>query len=140
LFTIFQVVLKRLGHNNELEELDNQILKLSKPEPNNLRSDISFAIRQFTNQHLVQKIIPDLQGSGGKTVYHLKIPDAVLPLGIEKSSEILVCPSQRKFNLIENQFVKNNRGVNRLVALYNVMTLLILNSEPLLFQVSYLQY
>jgi len=57
-----KVVLKKLGHNHELEDLDNQIHKLSKPESSYLRKDVSFAIRQFTNQHLVQEFIPDAQG------------------------------------------------------------------------------
>ena len=110
---------------------------MSKPESSPFRKHISFAIRQLSNQYLVQEFIPDAQGSDGKTIHHLKMSDAALMLRNEgrTGSDMLVCPSQRKLNMIENQFVKKNSGVNRLTALYNIMTLLILNSEPLVFQV-----
>lgn len=49
---------------------------------------------------------------------------------------MLICPSQRKLTFIENEFVKNNFGLYRLTCLYNLMTLLLLNSEPLIFQVT----
>merc|ERR1740128_44976 len=129
-----RVVLKKLGHNYELGKLDNQILKLSESRMSGLKRDVSFAIRELTHRYIAKEYIPDVQGTSGKTVLHLTFESNLTQRTPPTGSDMLVCPSQRKFNVIENQFIENNKGANRLGALYNIMTLLILNSEPLLFQ------
>lgn len=141
-------MLKKLGHNAKLEELDRHILEQSVGL---LRSPIeqlsvSTAVRPYTQQNVWLDRVKDLQGNGSTLVHRLRTFDPASddlrinalqgPADRFRGSEMFICPSQRKMNYIENEFVKNNVGLYRLTCLYNLMTLLLLNSEPLIFQVS----
>ena len=144
----FQVVLKKLGHNQELVHVDHHILHHASllnssaslhAEPNL----ISHAIRHYTHHHIQNVNERDLQGNSTYIVQHLRVFKTPLEHKPGDSpgdvgSDILLCPSQRKFSYIEERFVKDHTGVNRLTALYNLMTVLLVNSEPLIFQVNIL--
>ena len=141
-----QVVLKKLGHDSKLEHLDRHILEQSKGllKDTSTQVSVSVAVRPYTQQNVQLDFIQDLQGNSSKSVHHLRVFDPVTQdvsnndLHASKrfqGSEMLICPSQRKLRYIENEFVKNNFGLYRLTCLYNLMTVLLLNSEPLVFQV-----
>lgn len=145
-----QVVLKKLGHNSRLEQLDRHILEQSVGL---LRSPIeqlsvSTAVRPYTHQNVWLDRVKDLEGNDSTLVHRLRTFDPTShdlrsnalegSANLFRGSEMFICPSQRKLNYIENEFVKNNVGLYRLTCLYNLMTLLLLNSEPLIFQVSIL--
>lgn len=49
-------------------------------------------------------------------------------------SDLLACPSQRKLTYLEDRVYAENRSVYRLTFLYNLATMLLLNSEPIVFQ------
>ncbi len=140
-----QVILKKLGHDTKLEHLDQHILKQSvglMKDPTH--SSVSAAVRPYTQQNVLMDYVPDLQGNGTHLIHRLRVFDPVTR-GIGNNdlngskhfegSDLLICPSQRKLSYIENEFVKNNFGLYRLTCLYNLMTILLLNSEPLVFQV-----
>ena len=146
---VMQVVLKKLGHDPKLEQLDQHILHQSVgllKNPNQQIS-VSAAVRPYTQQNVWLDCVKDLEGNGSTLVHRLRVfypssqdistNDLLGSAGHFKGSEMFVCPSQRKLNYIENEFVANNLGLYRLTCLYNLMTLLLLNSEPLVFQVSY---
>lgn len=142
---LFQVVLKKLAHDFELEHMDKHLLHhaprltSSHSHPFKLVSD---AVRPYTHHHLLLKQEHDLQGNGTYVVQHIRVFDLPLHANSDGSesqqvgSDLLLCPSQRKFLYIEDRFVKDSWGVNRLTSLYNLMTILLVNSEPLIFQVS----
>lgn len=143
------MVLKKLGHDSELESLDHHILHQSMNLLNNPigQVSVSMAVRPYTQQNVQLDYVSDLQGNGSHLVHRLRLfdpspknPSNDLKEGSQSSqkSDLLVCPSQRKLSYVENEFVKNNFGLYRLTCLYNMMTLLLLNSEPLVFQVSML--
>lgn len=145
---IVQVVLKKLGHDPQLEQLDHHILKQSVGLLNNpiQQVSVSAAVRPYTQQNVWLDCVKDLEGNGSTLVHRLRVfdpssqdissNDLQSSVGRFRGSDMLMCPSQRKLNYIENEFVKNNFGLYRLTCLYNLMTLLLLNSEPLIFQVS----
>lgn len=91
---------------------------------------------------------PDIQGNSTFLVQHLNIFDTESRHGASqlksslgahhlRGSDALICPSKRKLEFMENQFVKHNFGLYRLTCLYNLMTILLHNSEPIVFQVCY---
>lgn len=140
------VVLKKLAHNSRLEQLDRHILEQSVGL---LRSPIeqlsvSTAVRPYTHQNVWLDRVKDLEGNDSTLVHRLRTFDPTShdlrsnalegSANLFRGSEMFICPSQRKLNYIENEFVKNNVGLYRLTCLYNLMTLLLLNSEPLIFQ------
>lgn len=140
-----QVVLKKLGHDSKLKSVDQHIIEQSAGlRENSGHVSVSKAVRPYTQQNVLLDYVQDLQGNGSHLVHRLLVfnPVSKNPSNELKSSnnfrgsELLVCPSQRKMNYVENQFVKKNFGLYRLTCLYNLMTILLLNSEPLVFQVS----
>ena len=145
---IMQVVLKKLGHDSKLEQLDQHIIQQSVGLLKNptQQVSVSVAVRPYTQQNVWLDCVKDLEGNGSTLVHRLRVFDSpsqdissndlLGSAGRFKGSEMLICPSQRKLNYIENEFVKSNFGLYRLTCLYNLMTLLLLNSEPLVFQVS----
>jgi len=142
----FQVVLKKLAHYGELDQLDDYLLQFSATLANKsptAEGGVSGAIRPFTRQYLHEEYISDEQGNSTYLSQHLRIfniASHVDPTNSGESnylhgSDMLVCPSQRKLDYIEEKFVQNNLGLNRLTSLDNLMTILLLNSEPLILQV-----
>ncbi|EFX71406.1 hypothetical protein DAPPUDRAFT_327242 [Daphnia pulex] len=140
------VVMKKLGHDPQLEQLDHHILQQSVGLLNNpiQQVSVSAAVRPYTQQNVWLDCVKDLEGNGSTLVHRLRVfdpssqdiisNDLQRSVGSFRGSDMLMCPSQRKLNYIENEFVKNNFGLYRLTCLYNLMTLLLLNSEPLIFQ------
>lgn len=128
--------MKKLGHNEELQSLDHHI-RLTSGLVDDSYTDVSEAIKHYTQKNVIHEYKPDVQGSSGQFVDHLSISKIHGHMKNKQlaGSEMLVCPSQRKLDLIENKVVENNLGINRLTVLHNIMTILLLNSEPLLFQV-----
>ena len=144
LFFFFQVVLKKLAHDDELEQLDHYLMQYSTLLGNQsptLSGGVSEAIRPFTQQYLHEEYVSDQQGNSTYLSQHLRIFNIASQVDpTEEShylhgSDLLVCPSQRKLDYVEAKFVQNNLGINRLTSLYNLMTILLLNSEPLILQV-----
>lgn len=138
--------MKKLGHDSRLEKLDQHLVHQTKNVSNPDLKSVSMAIRPYTHENVIIHHVHDLQGNKSRLLHRLKVFNTPAQnLDGENSndassyyqgSELLTCPSQRKFDFIENQFVKNNSGLYRLTCLYNLMTILLLNSEPLIFQVN----
>jgi len=136
-------VLKKLAHDDELEQLDHYLIQYSTSLGNQsptLIGGVSGAIRPFTQQYLQEEYVSDQQGNSTYLSQHLRIFNITSQVDpTEEShlhgSDLLVCPSQRKLDYVEAKFVQNNLGINRLTCLYNLMTILLLNSEPLILQV-----
>ena len=141
-------MLKKLGQEFELNHLDHHIWKQSSLLSHNMHAKhahVSDAIRPLTHHHIIREYQTDLQGNNTYLIQHLRVFEQPLRDSAESSTEssqqheigsdMLLCPSQRKFRYIEDNFVKEAWGVHRLTALYNLMTILLFNSEPLVFQV-----
>ena len=136
-------MLKKLARDDELEQLDHSLMQYSTLLGNQsptLLGGVSEAIRPFTQQYLHEEYVSDQQGNSTYLSQHLRIFNIASQFDpTEESylhgSDLLVCPSQRKLDYVEAKFVQNNLGINRLTSLYNLMTILLLNSEPLILQV-----
>jgi len=131
-----KVVIKKLGHNSDHEMLDNYILSNAGSHWENQECNhVSVAIRPLTHQFLQTKFIHDQLGESGKLVHHLKLFNKISDQdNALDGSDMLICPSQRKIDYIEEKVFERNQGVYRLTFLYNFMTTLLFNSEPLIFQ------
>ena len=131
------MVIKKLGHNSDHELLDNYILSNAGSHWENQECNhVSVAVRPLTHQFLQTKFIHDELGESGKLVHHLKLFNKISDQdNALDGSDMLICPSQRKIDYIEEKVFERNQGVYRLTFLYNFMTTLLFNSEPLIFQV-----
>ena len=130
-----QIVLKKLGHNFELDQLDEFIVE--EGSGGNVSANynhVSRAVRPLTHKHLFNTFSQDAVGTSGKTVHHLKHFSSKSLSSTFPGSDILICPSQRKFAFLEERVFLKNLGVYRLTFLYNLMTVLLFNSEPIVFQ------
>ena len=143
-FMSLQVVLKKLGHDFKLSKLDKYIqLHSHSAAEHTLLSeheDVATAIRTLTLRYVMSSYEPDRIGKNGKSVHHLKIFESAANISrvMEpdfNGSELLTCPSQRKIDIFEDRVFAKSQGLYRLTFLYNFMTMLLLNSEPLVFQV-----
>lgn len=150
MFPYSQVVLKKLGYDSQLHQLDHHLLQQTRSSLESFPDSsaaISAAVRPYTRQYLAEYFQRDMQGNSTFLVQHLNIFDrkgrhggvSHLRSSLEshqlRGSDALICPSNRKLEFIENQFVKQNFGLYRLTCLYNLMTILLHNSEPIIFQV-----
>ena len=129
-----QVVLKKLAHDDELNHLDYHLLHHST-SPSLVGMSVSEAIQLYTQLFLE----PNQQGNNTTYLSQNLLSSTNFEASghyLHTSDILVMCPSQRKLNYFEDQqIVQNSLGHDQMTCLYNLMTLLLLNSEPLILQV-----
>jgi len=116
----FQLLLKKLAHDNELEELDKAICERhGKAESCPVSDSVRTLIDEYAHHSELRPGEPSLHGAK-----------------IGQGSDVLLCPSHRKMDFLVTAATKFNRGQHKKTILANVLTTLLLNPEPLLLQVS----
>jgi len=122
-----QVVLKKLAHNNELSQLDKNICDRHHGEASDMRNcEVPEAVINLIEKYKIENQNPE-----GPIILNGET--------IGKGSDLLLCPSHRKMDHLINAAAKFSRGQHHTTILANILTMILLNPEPLLLQVSILQ-
>lgn len=110
-----KVVLKKLGHNQELQQLDDKVC-----------GELDFNSGCQVNEAVWR--IDDLRSA---TARHLK-PPAGHP---EHPMSLRLCPSTQNLDRLLTKVVHRNRATDIRILNANIWTLVLLNPEPLVLQV-----
>jgi len=119
------VVLKKLAHNNELEQLDKSICDRHHGTGAYATCDVSDTVVELIEKYKIEQ-----QDTGKGIILNGE------RIGTASTSDLLLCPSHRKMDFIMGAARKSLRGQHHDTILANVLTMLLLNPEPLLLQVS----
>ncbi|XP_065575296.1 divergent protein kinase domain 2A-like [Artemia franciscana] len=120
------VVMKKLGHDWELEELDNAICIASNLS---VGCEVNKAIRSLTKEVTDEIFVPDIGGGpSGHIDYKIQTED------IGNGSDFLHCSSSRKTQFIMDKILKKNHGQHQITIIENIITLMMINEEALIGQ------
>ena len=117
--------MKKLAHNNELAQLDRSICDRHHGEGvENGQCEVSAAVINLIDKYKIENQDPEesIALNGEK---------------IGKGSDLLLCPSHRKMDFFVKASTKFSRGQHHNTILANVLTMILLNPEPLLLKVSF---
>lgn len=117
-----QLILKKLAHDHELDELDKTICE-RHGRGKGMQCDVTASV-----QYLIQEYSHVSEVHPGEEILHGG--------KIGKGSDILLCPSERKMGYLIAAANKFNKGQNPKTILANVLTTILLNPEPLILEVS----
>lgn len=115
------MILKKLAHDHELDQLDKAICERHQKDEG---CDVSNSV-----QYLINEYAHNSELNPGEEVLH--------GAKIGKGSDITLCPSADKMNFLVDASYKFNRGQNKKTILASVLTTLLLNPEPLILKVKF---
>ena len=115
-----QLILKKLAHDDELSKLDKEICdRHGRAEDEcDVKSSVRFLIDKYSHTTANQPDEPILHGEK-----------------IGKITDILLCPSHNKMDYMISAVTKISKGPHRSTILAHILTMLLLNPEPLILQV-----
>lgn len=116
----FQLVLKKLAHDHELDELDKAICERHGRDPN--ECDVSDSVNTLLNEYSERSSVDPSE----EVLHGAKIGEG---------TDILLCPSHRKMDFLVAAAKKFNKGQNKKTILANMLTTILLNPEPIILEV-----
>ncbi|CAG7731074.1 unnamed protein product [Allacma fusca] len=113
-----KLILKKLAHDNELARLDKELCnRHGKQDQCDSKDAVRLLIDKYSYTHKNRPDDPILHGEK-----------------IGKVTDALLCPSHHKMDYIIERVTKLSKGPHRNTILMHILTMLLVNPEPLILQ------
>jgi len=110
--------LKKLAHDHELDALDRTICERHGSQNCDVSDSVRYLIDEYSEHSSLRP---------GEQILHGE--------KIGNGSDLLLCPSHAKMDFLIEAATKFNKGQHKKTILANVLTTILVNSEPILLEV-----